>query len=178
LVNSLNRTFFFKILFCSPSIVHLNNVIVRMYVNCFDKHEEPQKTETKERVCVCVYWRIFPSRSIDFYQLKIWPRKALVKMTQTNILSTDVLSPRTFCPHGCFVCRTFCPTDLLSPRTFFVATDVLSPRTFCPHGPFVHGRFVSGRFVSRRFVWAPWKTWTVLYTALALPSFLCCNRKI
>ena len=23
-------------------------------VNCFDKYEEPQKTETKERVCVCI----------------------------------------------------------------------------------------------------------------------------
>jgi hypothetical protein len=41
-----------------------------MYVNCFDKHEEPQKTETKnlKKERECVYRRIFPSRSIDFYQ--------------------------------------------------------------------------------------------------------------
>jgi hypothetical protein len=68
-------------------------------------------------------------------------------MTQTDVLSMDVLSPRTFCPHGrfvpmdvlsagCFVRRTFCPTDILSPRTF-CPTDVLSLRTFCPHGRFV-----------------------------------------
>ncbi len=68
---------------------------------------------------------------------------------------TDVLSPRTFCPHGHFV-----PTDILSAGRFvltdvlsnwrFVCPDVLSPRTFC-----LYGRFVPGRFVSGCFVWAP-----------------------
>jgi hypothetical protein len=100
-----------------------------MYVNCFDKHEEPQKTETKERECV--YRRIFPSRSIDFYQYKILPNKALVNMTQM-----DVLSPRMFCPHRRFVRWMFCPTDVLSPR-MFCPMDVLSLRMFCPHGRFV-----------------------------------------
>jgi hypothetical protein len=57
-------------------------------------------------------------------------------MTQTDILSMDILSPRMFCPHGCFVRRTFCPTDVLSPR-MFCPTDVLSLRTLCPHGRFV-----------------------------------------
>jgi hypothetical protein len=120
-----------------------------MYENCFDEHEEPQKTETKERECGG-YWRIFPSRSIDFYQSKILPNKALVNITQT-----DVLSPRTFCPHGCFVPTDvlsdgrFVPTDVLSDGRF-VAMDILSPRMFCPHGRFVHGHFVSGHFV-----WAP-----------------------
>ncbi len=110
----------------------------------------------------CVYRWIFPSRSIDFYQKKL-PSKALVNMTRTDILSTDVLSPRVFCPQGRFVRRTFCPLDVLSSRTFcltdvlslrmfcphrrFVPMDVLSPWTFCPHGRSVHGCFVSGRFV-------------------------------
>ncbi len=41
-------------------------------------------------------------------------------------VSTDVLSLWTFCPHGRFVCRTFCPYRR------FVSTDVLSLQTFCP----------------------------------------------
>jgi hypothetical protein len=57
-------------------------------------------------------------------------------MTQTDVLSTDVLSPRTFCPHGRFVRRMLCPPDVLSPRTF-CPTDVLSLWTFCPHRRFV-----------------------------------------
>jgi hypothetical protein len=99
-------------------------------------------------------------------------------MTQTDILSTDVLSPRTFCPHGRFVRRTFCPPDVLSDGRSvptdvlsdgcFVATDVLSPRTFCPYGHFVHGRFVSGRFVSGRFVWAPCFLSTSFYQCMHL----------
>jgi hypothetical protein len=103
----------------------------------------------------CVYRRIFPSRSIDFYQYKILPSKAPVKMTQT-----DVLSPRTFCPHGRFVHRTFCPTDVLSDGPFvpmddlsdgrFVTTDVLSPRMFCPHGCFVPTDVLSPRRFCRR----------------------------
>jgi hypothetical protein len=46
-----SQFFYIKDLVYSLSKVHLNNVIVGMYVNCFDKHEEPQKTETKEREC-------------------------------------------------------------------------------------------------------------------------------
>ncbi len=82
-------------------------------------------------------------------------------MTQTDVLSTDVLSPRTFCPPDVLSDGPFVPTDVLS-NGRFVATDVLSPRTFCPYGRFVHGRFVSGRFVSGRFVWAP--EYRVVYT--------------
>jgi hypothetical protein len=87
----------------------------------------------------------------------------LLNITKTDVLSTDILSPQMFCPHGCFVrrmlChRMFCPYGRFVPRTLcpsgrFVPTDV------CPYGRFVHGRFVSrrfvsGRFVSGRFVWA------------------------
>jgi hypothetical protein len=57
-------------------------------------------------------------------------------MTQTDVLSMDVLSPWKFCPHGRFVRRMLCPPDVLSPRTF-CPTDVLSLQTFCPHGCFV-----------------------------------------
>jgi hypothetical protein len=68
-------------------------------------------------------------------------------MTQTDVLSTDVLSPRTFCPHGRFVRRTYCPTDLLSPRTFCPHGRFVR-RTFCPHGCFVRRTFcLYGRFV-------------------------------
>ncbi len=65
-------------------------------------------------------------------------------------------------PKGCFVSGCFVSTDVLSPRTFCLP-DVLSLRTFCLYGSFVStdvlslGRyvsscFVSGRFVSGRFV--------------------------
>jgi hypothetical protein len=75
-------------------------------------------------------------------------------MTQTDVLSTDVLSPRTFCPHGCFVRRTFCLMDVLSPRTFCL-TDVLSlwmfcPRTFCPR-TFCPRTFCPQTFCPRTF---------------------------
>ncbi len=82
-----------------------------------------------------------------FLSMKILPSKALVNMTQMDVLSTDILSPWMFCPHGCFVPadvlsagrfvrQTFYPTDVLSPWTF-CPTDVLSLRMFCPHGLFV-----------------------------------------
>jgi hypothetical protein len=52
-------------------------------------------------------------------------------MTKTDVLSTDVLSPRMFCPHGRLV-----PTDVLSAGRFvpmdLFSTDVLSVRTFVP----------------------------------------------
>ncbi len=102
------------------------------------KNLKKQKLKRK-----CVYRRIFPSCSIDFSVKKILPSKALVIMTQT-----DVLSPRTFCPHGRFVSmddvsagrfvrRTFCPHGRFVRRMFclyrrFVPTDVLSPQMFCP----------------------------------------------
>jgi hypothetical protein len=41
--------------------------------------------------------------------------------------------------------------------------------------------FVQGRVITKgrgRQSAMMWNTWTVLYTALALPSFLCCNRKV
>jgi hypothetical protein len=89
-----------------------------------------------------------------FHSKKILPGKALVNMTQTDVLSTDVFFPRMFCPHGCFVLTDVLSAGRLVRRSFcpsgrFVPTDVLFPRTF------FHGRFVSGRFVSGRFVWAP-----------------------
>ncbi len=78
----------------------------------------------------------------------------LVKCTvsQIDVLSPDVLSLRTFCPHGSFVCWPFCPTDvmslavmspdILSLRMFylsgcFISPDVLSLWTFCLSGRFV-----------------------------------------
>jgi hypothetical protein len=115
-------------------------------VNCFDKYIK--------NLCVVKYCTCFPPPTLPqresvgvladfssftlnrFLSVKILPSKDLINMTQTDVLSTDVLSPRTFCPHRRFVRRTFCPTDLLSPRTF-CPTDVLSLRTFCPHGRFV-----------------------------------------
>ncbi len=97
------------------------------------------KKQKPKRDCG-VYRRIFPSCSIDFYQEKL-PSKALVNMTQTDVLSTDVLSPRMFCPHGRFVRRTFCPLDVLSAGRFVCWT-------FCPHGRFVRRTFCPpGRFV-------------------------------
>ncbi len=95
----------------------------------------------------------------------------LLKISQKDVLSSDILSLRTFFPPdifpaGRFVCWTFCPSgcfvppDVLSLRTFctagrFVPTDVLSPdvlslRTFCLRSFCPQRRFVSGHFV-----WTP-----------------------
>ncbi len=81
------------------------------------------------------------------------PSKALLNMPQTgvfspDIFSLDILSSRTFCPHGRFVptdvlsagrfvAGRFVPTDVLSDGCF-VRPDVLSPRTICPYRCFVH----------------------------------------
>jgi hypothetical protein len=95
-------------------------------------------------------------------------------MTQTDVMSPDILSLQTFCHHGCFVPRMlqyvtgyfvptdvlsagrFVPPDVLSRRMFcpsgcFVPPDVLSLRTFCPSGRFVPVCYVSGCYVSVRF---------------------------
>ncbi len=79
-------------------------------------------------------------------------------------------------PKGCFVSGRFVSTDVLSPRTFclygrFVPTDVLSLWMFCPYGRFFPQTLCLrlfclrtfclrmfcpyGRLVSGRFVWAP-----------------------
>jgi hypothetical protein len=60
-----------------------------------------------------------------------------------SVLSTNVLSPWTFCPHGRFVrwmlcCRTFCPHGHFVQRMFcssehFVPMDVLSPDVLSGH---------------------------------------------
>ncbi len=110
-----------------------------MYVNCLDKYKEPQKTETKERVCVQADFSFTLNR---FLLVKNTAQQGLANMTQTDVLSTDVLSSRTFCPpdilsNGYFVQRTFCPHGRFVRLTFcrygrFVPTDVLSLRTFCP----------------------------------------------
>ncbi len=71
---------------------------------------------------------------------------------------------------GCFVSGSFVSTDVLSPPTFCLP-DVLSLRTFCLYGRFVPWTLCLrlfclrtfclwmfcpyGRFVSRHFVWAP-----------------------
>ncbi len=106
-----------------------------------------------------MFWRIFPSRSIDFSVKNIaqqGPGKYNPggRFDHGRFVPTDVLSPRTFCPTDVMSHGRFVLTDVLSDGRF-VSTDVLSPRTFCPNGRFVHGRFVSGCLVSGRFVWAP-----------------------
>jgi hypothetical protein len=75
------------------------------------------------------------------------------------VMSPDVLSLQTFCPHGHFVPRMlclqmFCSTDVLCAERF-VPPDILSCQTFYLSECFVPGCFVSGRLVSGRFVWAP-----------------------
>ncbi len=63
---------------------------------------------------------------------KLWRKNvnslcgSLYIISQKDVFSPDVLSLRTFCPHGRLVCRTFCPYGC------FVSTDVLFPQTFCP----------------------------------------------
>jgi hypothetical protein len=102
------------------------------------------------------------------------PRKALVNMTQTDVLSTDVLSPRTFCPHGRFVRRTFCPTDVLSPRTF-CPTDVLSLRMFCRYGRFVPTDVLSLRtFCPRTFCPRTFCHWTFCLRTFCLGTIYVC----
>ncbi len=111
-----------------------------------------------------MFWRIFPTRSIDFPVKKYClgniasqgPGKYDPdgRFVHGRFVLTDVLFPRTFCPPDVLSDGRFVPMDVLSDGRF-VATDILSPRTFCPYGRFVHGRFVTGHFGSGRFVWAP-----------------------
>ncbi len=102
-------------------------------VNCFNKYKEPLLSTVLFPPHLlqreCMYWRIFPSRSIDF-SVNILPSKALFNMTQTDVLLPEVLSPRMFCPPDVL------SPDVLSCRTFCLP-DVLSVRTFCPAGRFV-----------------------------------------
>ncbi len=96
-------------------------------VNCIDNFKEslclvlymfPSHLPQRE----CMYWRIFPSRSVDF-SVNILPNKALLNMTQMDVLSMDVLSAR------CYVARRFVPMDVFSLRTFCLGMFFL--RTFC-----------------------------------------------
>jgi hypothetical protein len=79
-------------------------------------------------------------------------------ITQTDVMSPDILSLQTFCPHGRFVpqiclqmfcLQTFCllivSPDVLPCLTFcpagrFFPQDVLSRLTFCPSGHLVLDR--------------------------------------
>ncbi len=92
------------------------------------------------------YWRIFPSLSIDF-SVNVLSSKALLNMIQTDILSPDVLSTRTFCPHGCFFSRMLCRRTF-RPSGRFVRPDVLSVRTFFLPDVLSAGRFVSPDILS------------------------------
>jgi hypothetical protein len=53
----------------------------------------------------------------------------IYEVLHLRFVCPDVLSRRTFCPHGRFVRRTFCLTYVRSPDVFL--PDVLSLRTFC-----------------------------------------------
>ncbi len=87
------------------------------------------KKQKPERVWVLADFSFTLNR---FLSVKILPTKALVKMTQTDVLSprtfcpTDVLSLWMFCPH-----RRFVPTDVLS--TDVLSPDVLSPDVLSGH---------------------------------------------
>jgi hypothetical protein len=108
--------------------------------------------------------------SLWFYIL----RKTVYILTMTLLRCTILHFANK--PKGCFVSGRFVSTDVLSPWTFclygrFVPTDVLSLRTFCPYGRFVPRMLCLrlfclrtfdlrmfcpyGGFVSGRFVWAP-----------------------
>jgi hypothetical protein len=68
-------------------------------------------------------------------KLKVLSRIDIKNITQTEVMSPDVLSLGMFCPDGCFVLRTlwlrhFVLTVILSAERF-VPLDVLSYRTFC-----------------------------------------------
>jgi hypothetical protein len=92
----------------------------------------------------------------------------LLKISQKDVLSPDVLSLRTFCPAGRFIPPdvlshgTFCPSGHFVPRTLCLS-DLMSPAVMSPDvlSPDV---CPSGHFVSRRFVWAPYKH--VYYTLI------------
>jgi hypothetical protein len=59
----------------------------------------------------------------------------LLKISQKDVLSLDVLSPRTFCLPDVLSCRRFCP------HGHFVPTDILP-----------HGRYISGCLCRRMFL--------------------------
>ncbi len=97
-----------------------------------------------------LFWRIFPSRSIDF-SANILPSMGLKNMTQAVVLSLDILSLRTFCPYWHFVpkdvlCGTLCLQASCIPDV--VPLNVWSRKIFCPS-------FVPVSYVSGYFVWAP-----------------------
>ncbi len=89
-----------------------------------------------------------------------------MKISQRDVLSPDVLSLRTFSPHGHFVCWMFCPARR------FVPLDVLSLRTFCPMDIMSHGSYVSGRYVAGRFV--PCVTSRISRSSLSACFLHCC----
>ncbi len=87
---------------------------------------------------------------------------------------TDVLSPQTFCPAAPVVLspdvlslRMFCPS-----RCFF-PPDVLSLRTFCPTRHFSHRRFVPpGVFFPRTFCRRTFRRWTLCLGTVFRASLL------
>ncbi len=80
-----------------------------------------------------MYWGIFPPRSRDFL-VNILPSMNIKNITQTDVMSPDVLSIQTFCPmdvlsHRCYVSGCFAPTDFFS-AGHFVPPDILSHQIF------------------------------------------------
>jgi hypothetical protein len=74
-------------------------------------------------------------------------------ITQTDVMSLDVLSLRTFCRHRHFVPQMLCP-GMFCPSRMFCPTGCFVPPDICPSGRFVLVHYDSGRHVSGRFVWA------------------------
>ncbi len=142
-------------LYTAPGQTMVDSKLLSVVWICsgFPPNHPPIRQEQRK----CMYWGIFPPRSRDF-SVNILPSMNIKNIIQTDVMSPDVLSLQTFCPHGrfvpqmlciwmfcphrCFVCRTFCPSG------YFVSPDFFPPDVLSLY-------VMSGHFVSGFFVWAP-----------------------
>ncbi len=100
-----------------------------MYVKCLDKYKEPQKTETKQRVCVQQNFSFTLNRFLsvrNFAQQSPGKDDPDGRFVHGRFVPTDVLSSRTFCLPDVLSDGRFLSTDVLSP-------DVLSPDVLSGH---------------------------------------------
>ncbi len=61
---------------------------------------------------------IYQNSLHPYYDIIKCTKLYILQISQKDVLSPDVLSLWTFCPHGRYVCRMFCPAGR------FVPTDI------------------------------------------------------